>query len=119
MSLLNAGSVMVLETVGRRTGRRRFAPVGYWRDEDGAFVVGGGAAGMATVPDWVRNLRANPGAAVWIRRSRIPVQALELTGTERDHARDEAAEIWRGVPRYEMKSGRVIPYFRLVRNNLS
>jgi len=29
-------------------------------------------------------------------------------------ARDEAAMIWPGVRRYEKKSGRVIPYFRMV-----
>ena len=33
---------------------------------------------------------------------------------ERDRARDEAAMIWPGVRRYEKKSGRVIPYFRMV-----
>ena len=115
MSLfINKGALMVLETTGRRTGRRRFTPVGYWQDAHGAFFVGGGAAGMTAVPDWVANLRATSTAAVWIRRSRIPVVARELAGDERDRARDEATAIWAGVPRYERKSGRVIPYFRMV-----
>jgi len=114
MSLFNRGDVLALETVGRRTGKRRFAPVAYWQDELGAFVVGGGAAGMATVPDWVRNLRRSPDAAVWIRRSRIPVVAHELAGDDRARARAEAIEIWPGVADYERKSGRVIPYFRLM-----
>jgi deazaflavin-dependent oxidoreductase (nitroreductase family) len=114
MSLLNRGDVMVLETIGRRTQRRRFTPVGYIEDVQGAFVVGGGAAGMATVPDWVRNLRANPSAAAWIRRSRLPVLARELTGAERDEAQREAIRIWPAIPRYQAKSGRTIPYFRLV-----
>lgn len=105
---------MVLETTGRRTGRTRCAPVGYWTDPDGAFLVGGGAAGMATVPDWVRNLRAQPAAAVWVRRSRTVVTAVELTGDERDQAQAAATRTWPGVPRYQRRSGRVIPYFRLV-----
>jgi deazaflavin-dependent oxidoreductase (nitroreductase family) len=69
---------------------------------------------MATVPDWVKNLRADPRAAVWVRRSRISVQAHECTGTERDQAQAAATSIWSGVSKYEVKSGRAIPYFRLV-----
>jgi deazaflavin-dependent oxidoreductase (nitroreductase family) len=117
MSLLNPGSVMVLETTGRRTGRPRFTPVGYWEDEHGSFFVGGGAAGMATVPDWVRNLRANPSATAWIRRSRVAVSSCELTDADRDRAQRQATNIWPSVPKYERKSGRVIPYFRLVRQS--
>jgi deazaflavin-dependent oxidoreductase (nitroreductase family) len=113
MSLLNKGDVMVLETVGRRTGRRRFAPVGYWR-EDGTLIVGGGAAGMTTEPDWVKNLRNASQAHVWIRRERVPVVAHELTGADRERAQTRASETWPSVPRYAAKSGRVLPYFRLV-----
>ena len=115
MALLNRGDVRALETIGRRSGKTRYTPVGYWQDEHGAFVVGGGAAGMATVPDWVKNLRQTPDAAVWIRRCKIPVVAHELTGDDRTGAQVEATKIWPGVPTYERKSGRAIPYFRLAR----
>jgi deazaflavin-dependent oxidoreductase (nitroreductase family) len=115
MSLVNRGKVLALETVGRRSRRMRYTPVGYWQDDHGAYVIGGGAAGMATVPDWVKNLRATPNAAVWIRRCRMPVIARELTGDDRTRAQEHATTIWPGVPGYERKSGRVIPYFRLVR----
>ncbi|MGH9088325.1 MAG: nitroreductase/quinone reductase family protein [Acidimicrobiales bacterium] len=111
--MLNRGDVLVIETRGRRSGRQRFTPVGYWREPGGSFVVGGGAAGKTRVPDWVANLRATPGAAVWIRRKRIPVTACEAVGEERDAAQRRASEIWRGVAKYERRSGRVIPYFRL------
>ena len=104
---------MVLETVGRRSGERRFVPVGYWRQGD-VYVVCGSAAGMSTVPDWVRNLRCDPRAAVWIRRSRTRVVAQELTGADRASAERRATEIWPRVPRYEARSGRVASYFRLV-----
>ena len=114
MALLNRGRVLVIETTGRRTGRRRFTPVGYWRDGEGAFIVGGGAAGQTRLPDWVANLRANADAAVWVRREQIRVLAHELIDDERDRAQEQAAKIWPGVSRYEKKSGRVIPYFRLV-----
>jgi deazaflavin-dependent oxidoreductase (nitroreductase family) len=113
LSSIPAG-VLVIETTGRKTGLQRFTPVGYWRDDDGSHVVGGGAAGQTRTPDWVANLRSKPAAAIWINRTRIQVTAKELAGDERIEARTRAATIWRGVPRYERLSGRVIPYFRLL-----
>jgi deazaflavin-dependent oxidoreductase (nitroreductase family) len=114
MALLNRGDVLVVESIGRRSGRTRFTPVGYLTAADGSFVVGGGAAGQTRLPDWVANLRASREAAVWIGRRRIAVAVEELTGAARHQARQEAARVWPGVPRYERMSGRVIPYFRLL-----
>jgi len=114
MALLNPGKVLVIETTGRRSGRQRFTPVGYWQEPGGAYVVGGGAAGKTRTPDWVANLRASPQVALWIGRRRIRVLAHELTDDERDAAQQQAAQIWPGIDRYEKRSGRVIPYFRLV-----
>lgn len=113
MSVMNPGTLLVLETTGRRTGRRRFTPLGYW-EEHGAYCIGGGAGGSTPVPDWVMNLRAGSDAAVWIRRSRVQVRVEDLQGAERDDAQQKAAAIWRGVPGYAAQAGRVIPYFHLV-----
>jgi deazaflavin-dependent oxidoreductase (nitroreductase family) len=114
MAIVNPGKVLVLETTGRRSGRRRFTPVACWEDPGGCYMIGGGAAGKTRTPDWVANLRANAEAAVWIRRRRISLRAGELTGEERDAAEEQAKRIWPGVPKYAERSGRVIPYFRLV-----
>ncbi|MBV8981282.1 MAG: nitroreductase family deazaflavin-dependent oxidoreductase [Acidimicrobiia bacterium] len=80
-SVMNPGNLLVLEMTGRRTGKRRFTPLGYW-EEAGAYFVGGGAGGSSIVPDWVLNLQADRDAAVWIRRSRVQVRAEELRGPE-------------------------------------
>jgi len=115
MSLLRRSPLLVIETTGRKTGRRRAAPVAFWTEEDGTIFIGGGAAGMATTPDWVANLRADPRAAVVVRRERIPVLAVELTGDEYDRVRAHAISLWPGVPKYERRSGRPTPYFKLTR----
>lgn len=116
MSLLNKGEVLLLETTGRRSGKTRYTPLGYWQEPSGSYVIGGGAGGKTTTPDWVANLRASGAAAVWIKRRRRPVSAIELVGAERDGAQSEATRIWPGVPSYARRSGRVIPYFRLTPN---
>jgi len=111
MSLLRRTPLLVIETTGRRTGRRRATPVAYWED-DGAFFIGGGAAGMTRV-DWVANLRHCERAAVVVRRTRYIVHAHELDGSEYDKAREHAITLWPSVPKYERISGRRVPYFRL------
>lgn len=113
MSLLRRTPVLVIETTGRRTGRVRAAPVAYWVGDDGAYYVGGGAAGMTTMPDWVANLRAGGPAAVVVKRRRLPVSVEELSGPAYDAARAYAVSVWPGVPKYERMSGRPVPYFRL------
>ena len=112
MSLLRRDRLLVLETTGRRTGRVRRVPVAFWREGDD-YLVGGGAAGMTRV-DWVANLRTHPTAVVIDRRRRIAVRANELDGEDYDRARAHAEALWPSVPKYEQRSGRRVPYFRLV-----
>ncbi|WP_345430383.1 nitroreductase/quinone reductase family protein [Actinoallomurus vinaceus] len=112
IALIGRTHVLVLETTGRTTGRLRHTPVVYRRGAEGRLYVGGGAAGMTRV-DWVANLRANPVAAVWMRRRRHPVIAHELTGEAYERERQESLALWPRSARYERMSGRRIPYFRL------
>jgi deazaflavin-dependent oxidoreductase (nitroreductase family) len=111
LTILARRSFLVLETVGRRSGRTRRTPVSYLLSQ-GAYRVGGGAAGMTRV-DWVANLRQQPVAAVWLGRRRFPVRVRELQGDEYRQAREQAIGRWPGVARYEETSGRPTPYFEL------
>jgi deazaflavin-dependent oxidoreductase (nitroreductase family) len=87
--------------------------VAYLFDSDGGYVVGGGAAGMARVADWVLNIRANPSAVVTVNRKRVDVTATELEGPAREYAHQRAREVWKSVDKYEYRSGRAVPYFHL------
>ena len=110
LGLVRRSPVLVLETTGRRSGKRRRAVVIYW-SRDGAYFVGGGAAGMTRV-DWVANVRAQPRIAVWVKRRRVEVVAAELVGAEAERARSYAFGRWRS-DKYERSSGRRTPFFRL------
>jgi deazaflavin-dependent oxidoreductase (nitroreductase family) len=110
IAFLRRDRILVIETTGRRTGRRHRTPVMYWTD-DGHIFIGGGAAGMTRV-DWVANLRHTPVAMAWIRRRAVAVSAHELRGAECERARTQAFERWPAAAKYE-RSGRKIPYFRL------
>jgi deazaflavin-dependent oxidoreductase (nitroreductase family) len=110
LALMLRSRVLLLETIGRTTGRRHRTPVMYWRVGDALFV-GGGAGGMTRV-DWVANVRTDPRAVVWVSRRRQHAIVHELRGTDYDVARAQALERWPRATKYE-RSGRPIPYFRV------
>jgi deazaflavin-dependent oxidoreductase (nitroreductase family) len=104
--------VLLLTTVGRKTGRRRTQPVGYVRDGSALIIVGSNGA-LTSDPGWVFNLRARPEAEVELDGTRIHVRARILAG-------DERARAWRGVTSryaffsvYQSAISRTIPVVRL------
>jgi deazaflavin-dependent oxidoreductase (nitroreductase family) len=105
--------VLLLETVGRRTGRRRTTPVQYLVDDD-MFVVVASNAGAARPPAWYLNLRANPHARIRVGARSVDVRAQEPAGQER-------AKLWRRLTaanryleRAARKAGRDLPLVALV-----
>jgi len=109
---INKAPVLLLTTTGRRSGRRRTAPVVYLADGENLVVIGSNA-GHGRTPAWSLNLRANPGAEIEVGRERRPVQARVAEGEER-------AELWRrhveqfsGFEEYEARTDRDIDLFVL------
>ena len=86
-TLFGSGSmpVLVLTTIGRKSGRRRDTALTYMRDEDRLFLLGTNF-GQPHHPAWSTNLLANPNASVTISGKVTPATASLLTGTEREHA---------------------------------
>lgn len=54
------GRVLLLETRGHRTGRRRVAAIGFVARPDGSHLVAAGEPGTA----WARNLDADPACRI-------------------------------------------------------
>jgi deazaflavin-dependent oxidoreductase (nitroreductase family) len=68
------------------------------------------------MPMWVGNLRAAEGAAtVQVGRQRFPVRATELTGAERAAAWSTMLATWPNYAKYEERTTRTVPVFRLER----
>jgi F420H(2)-dependent quinone reductase len=76
-------SIMVLETVGRRSGRRRAVPLVYVRDGADLVVVAANA-GAPRHPAWWLNLREAGEAVAVLGPERRRVRPAEATGAERD-----------------------------------
>lgn len=99
--------ILLLTTVGRRSGRRRTAPVIYVPGEAPALVASNG--GARRHPQWFLNLRAHPEATIEVGGERFEVVAEEVTGPERDEIWKRATAIYPGYARYQRGLDRQIP----------
>ncbi len=107
--------VLLVTTIGRRSGQPRTVTLGHMRIGDDVIVAGTNG-GLPNLPAWVYNLRANPRAEVQLGQERYPVIAEFLEGEEWQHHWDrlvKAYPAYGDAPRY---SGRKSPLIRLVRN---
>jgi deazaflavin-dependent oxidoreductase (nitroreductase family) len=104
--------VMVLETVGRRSGEKRSTPVLYLRD-GGALVVMAANAGSHRTPAWWLNLREAGAGEVVIGRKRIRIQPRELTGSEREGAWQAFVGMYPQAKHYRRFTDRELPLIAL------
>jgi deazaflavin-dependent oxidoreductase (nitroreductase family) len=105
--------LLLLTTVGRRSGIRRTNPMMYLDDGAGRWLVFASKAGMPTHPEWFLNLLANPDVTVEIGNRTVPARAVVLEGADRDHWFAEQARRYPGFAEYQAKTDRVIPVVAL------
>ncbi len=107
--------LVVLTTVGARTGRPHTIAVGRFSDEGSAFLVIASNAGSARHPAWFINMAKNPDK-VWaeVGKRKVRVSPQMLTGAERQAAMQRVIAASPGYASYEQKTDRQIPVIRLV-----
>jgi F420H(2)-dependent quinone reductase len=104
--------VLLLETIGRRTGRRRTTPLQYLADGE-ALVVVASDHGAAHPPAWYLNLRAHPDARVQMGARTSAVIARQVDGDERDRLWDQLTAGNRHLEDAARKAGRRLPLMAL------
>ena len=102
--------ILLLHSVGARSGQARLHPMMYLSDH-GRYIVFASKAGAPTNPDWYHNLKAHPEATIEVGSGTIEVTAAELTGSERDELFDRQAALFPGFADYQAKTDRQIPVF--------
>lgn len=108
--------VMLLTTIGAKTGQPRQLPLLYATDGDSLIVIASNY-GRPGHPAWYRNLVANPTVEVLAGKRSGTYTAAEIADpAERAKAWDKAVDVYAGYRDYEIKaSHRTIPVIRLVR----
>jgi deazaflavin-dependent oxidoreductase (nitroreductase family) len=106
---LGGRPMLLLRTVGRRSGEPRTAALLYVRDGD-AYVVIASKGGAPQHPGWFHNLTAQPDVEIQVGRERMRVHARIAKGEERSRLWARADEINQGqYAAYQSRTSRRIP----------
>jgi deazaflavin-dependent oxidoreductase (nitroreductase family) len=100
--------LLLLHTVGARTGQPRVNPVMY-QPVGGSYAVFASKGGAPIHPDWYHNLLAHPQVSAEIGAQTVPLVARVAEGAERDSIWDRQKNEHPGFADYETKTARQIP----------
>jgi len=103
---------LILEHLGRRSGRRFRTPLAY-AVSDGAYVLAATNFGRAQHPAWSHNLLAATQAAIVLKGERVHVSVTLALDKEKALVWPELLRIWPGFADYRERSGREIRVFLL------
>jgi len=106
---------LILEHVGRRSGRRMRTPLAYVRAPEfgDAYVLAATNFGQAHHPAWSHNLKAATQANVVVQGDRVHTDVSLATPEEKALVWPRLLEVWPGFADYGARSGREIRVFLL------
>jgi deazaflavin-dependent oxidoreductase (nitroreductase family) len=107
--------LLLLTTVGARSGQRRINPLGY-RPDGERYIVFGTVAGSPRHPDWYYNVLAHPRVEVELADEAFSATAMPLRGPERQRLCAEHAAQYPDWGRYLSKTSREVPVVALYRS---
>lgn len=100
--------LLLLHTVGARSGRPRVNPMMYQK-LDGGYAVFASKAGAPTNPDWYHNLLAHPRVRAEIGTDTVELVARVTVGDERERIWSTQKAAYPGFADYEQQTTRQIP----------
>ncbi|WP_405646794.1 nitroreductase family deazaflavin-dependent oxidoreductase [Streptomyces uncialis] len=104
--------VVVLTTLGARSGKLRKSPV-MRVEHEGRYAAVASLGGAPNNPVWYHNLLGDPRVELQDGPVRQDMTAREVTGAERDEWWERAVAAYPDYAAYEKKTERVIPVFVL------
>lgn len=108
-----AGSdLLLLTSVGAKSGAPRISPLGYSRDGD-RYVVVGSNSGRDWDPAWVANVAANPEVSIEVGGRAMKARAVLQTGAERRRLLDAHIAKIPIFGKYETMTARPLPVVTL------
>lgn len=102
-------TILLLTTVGRKSGEKRTTPLIHVTD-DGRWVVIASKGGWPHDPIWFKNIEASPDdIEIQVKDEVIPVTAAVAEGEERERLWKAMTEVWPDYDGYQEKTDRKIP----------
>lgn len=109
---LGPNAILLLHTVGRKSGRPQVTPLVYFRDGDN-YVITASNGGADRHPAWYHNLKAQPRTHIQVLGQRLQVRAEEVTTAERERLWPRLIASHPQFAGYQTKTTRVIPLLAL------
>jgi deazaflavin-dependent oxidoreductase (nitroreductase family) len=113
-SSIRGVSTLLLDHVGRKSGKLRTCPLLYVEDGDDLVIVAS-KGGSHRHPAWWLNLRANPRTSVQVGGERREVVAREANVEEKARLWPRVVEAWPDYEAYQRRTRREIPVIILSR----
>jgi F420H(2)-dependent quinone reductase len=104
--------ILLLHTIGRRTGKTRIQPLMYLREADG-YLVAASFAGHDQDPAWLTNVQASPQATITVEGQQVPVLATIATPEERERLWPRFLSLSAAYAKYQRSTNRLIPIVKL------
>lgn len=105
---ISTGPVLLLTTIGRKTGKQRTTPLIYLQDRERLVIVGS-AGGEHTHPTWVLNLQSRPEALVQVGRRKLLMRSEIAEGAERERLWPQLTAMYHGFEEMQQATSRRIP----------
>ena len=102
-------TLLLLHTIGARSGKKRVTPMMYRDLGEGRVAVFASTGGMPNNPDWYHNLVANPDVDAEIGTTTRRFRARTAAGDERETIWTKQKHDFPGFADYEAGTDRVIP----------
>ncbi|CAN3984095.1 nitroreductase/quinone reductase family protein [Kitasatospora purpeofusca] len=102
------GDLLLLTTVGERSGREHTVPLGFVRTE-GLLLVVASAAGAPEHPQWYRNLLARPLVRVELGTEVFDATAVPAEGDRRERLFEAVVRSAPGYGDYQRHTARLLP----------
>lgn len=106
--------VLLLHTIGAKSGRERLNPLVYSRDGD-RYVIIASYAGAPRHPDWYYNLLEHRDVTLEVGTETFRARATVAEGEERQRLFEQQAEMMPVFHDYQAKTSREIPVVVLER----
>jgi deazaflavin-dependent oxidoreductase (nitroreductase family) len=107
-------TLLLLHTVGAKSGQERINPVAYVTDGDRLVIIAS-KGGAPTNPDWYYNILANPLVKVEVGTEQLQARAAIASEPERTRLYNKMVEMMPGFAEYQRNTTRVIPVMTLTR----
>ena len=104
---LDGLEMILLDTIGRKSGQVRTVPLACYSYKDSVIVVAGNS-GLDREPVWWLNLKSQPEINVQLGRENFKVAAEELLDNERDECWQQVVNVNSRLIEYKEKVSRQI-----------